>query len=112
MRRLQRIVAFDEYCILVSKVEDTELDQWMLVLSNAVGCPLDSKIINIEPKYITMNKTHLILANDEVLYYWQYRTTKTSSIEASKKTKSGKENAFHIEELPKADGIYDVENWV
>jgi len=112
MRRLQRIVAFDEYCILISKVEDSAVDQWMLVLSNAVGCPLDQKIINIEPKFVTMNKTHLILANEEVVYYWQYRTTKTASIEASKKTKSGKENAFHIEELPKADAIYDADNWL
>lgn len=111
MRRIQRIVAFDDYCILMSKVEDSAIDQWMLVLSNAVGCPLESKLINIEPKFVTMNRTHLILANEEVVYYWQYRTTKSSSIEASKKTKSGKENAFHIEELPKADSIYDVENW-
>jgi hypothetical protein len=34
------------------------------------------------------------------------------SLEQEKKKKSGKENAFHIEELPNANGIYDRENWV
>jgi hypothetical protein len=31
--------------------------------------------------------------------------------EQEKKKKSGKENAFHIEELPNANGIYDRESW-
>lgn len=80
MRRLQKIVAFEEYCFLISKVDDKSVDQWQLVLCNAVGCPLDTKIINIEPKYVTMNKTHLIIASEEVIYYWQYRTSHAKSV--------------------------------
>jgi hypothetical protein len=29
-----------------------------------------------------------------------------------KKKKQGKENAFHIEELPNANSIYDKESWI
>ena len=32
-------------------------------------------------------------------------------MQQEKKKKSGKENAFHIEELPNANGIYDRESW-
>ena len=70
MKRLQKIVAFEEYCFLIAKLDDTASDQWLLVLCNAVGCPVDSKTINIEPKAVAMNRTHLIICDDEVVYYW------------------------------------------
>ncbi len=59
--------------MLIAKLEE-KTDQWTIVLCNAVGCPIDSKTITIEPKYVTMNKTHVIIASDEIIYYWQYRT--------------------------------------
>jgi len=61
-----------------------------------------------------MNKTHLIVASEEVVYYWQYRSnhSKLVTLEQQKKSKSGKENAFHIEEIPKADAIYDKSKWI
>jgi len=61
-----------------------------------------------------MNGTHVIIASDDVVYYWQYRSasSQVQSLEQQRKKKSGKENAFHIEELPNANGIYDKETWV
>lgn len=46
----------------------------MLVLCNAVGCPLETKTIGIEPKYVAMSSTHVLVASDDIVYYWQYRT--------------------------------------
>lgn len=102
MKRLQKIQACGDYCVLIAKVEDTAVDEWTLVLCNAVGCPLETKTIGIEPKYVAMSSTHVIIASDDVVYYWQYRT-KQVTLEQQKKQKSGKENAFHIEEAPKPD---------
>ncbi len=45
----------------------------MIVLCNAVGCPLETKIIGIEPKHVAMSGTHVIIADTEVVYFWQYR---------------------------------------
>lgn len=113
MKRLQKIVCAEEYCILIAKLEEQTKDQWIIVLCNAVGCPIDSKTITIEPKFVSMNKTHVIISSEEVIYYWQYRSnhSKLVSLEQSRKSKSGKENAFHIEEIPKADAIYDKNKW-
>jgi WD repeat-containing protein 35 len=72
MNRLQKIEACGEYCILISKVEKVE-DRWTIVLCNAVGCPLESKTISIEPKYVAMSQTHVIVASEDVVYYWEYR---------------------------------------
>lgn len=69
MKRLQNIKACGEYAVLVAKVEDVK-DQWVLVLCNAVGCPIESKTISIEPIHVAMNRTHVIAASNEVVYYW------------------------------------------
>ena len=95
----------------MAKNED-EPNQWFLVLCNAVGCPIDSKTITIEPKHVAMSKTHIIIASDEVIYYWHYRQRNASVIGGDiGKKKVGKENAFHIEEQPSTEGIYDKNTW-
>mmetsp|Transcript_26680 Transcript_26680/g.20010 ORF Transcript_26680/g.20010 Transcript_26680/m.20010 type:complete len:114 (-) Transcript_26680:387-728(-) len=76
MRRLQKISACGEYCVLIAKIEgegeggDEDEDQWVIILCNAVGCPIDNKYINIEPRYVAMNKTHVIVASEDCVYYW------------------------------------------
>ena len=96
----------------MAKNEEVE-NQWFIVLCNAVGCPIDSKTITIEPKHVAMSKTHVIIASDDVVYYWHYRQKNSNvmALEGSRK-KTGKENAFHIDEQPKTDGVYDSKNWV
>ena len=61
-----------------------------------------------------MNRTHVIIASEEIVYFWQYRSqhSKLISLEQQRKQKQGKENAFHIDESPKEDSIYDREKWV
>jgi WD repeat-containing protein 35 len=46
----------------------------MIELCNAIGCPVESKIISIEPKFVNMNPTHIIVASEDVVYFWQYRS--------------------------------------
>ena len=63
------MAASGEYCVLIAKLEDSD-DTWVVILCNAVGCPIENKYITIEPKYVAMNKTHVIIASDEVVYFW------------------------------------------
>lgn len=110
MKRLKQIAACGDYCVLITKLEDTQQNEWMIVLCNAVGCPLEQKTINIEPRHVTMSQTHVIVANNDTVYYWQYRT-KGKTIEQQKKAKSGKENAFLIDDTPKNETNYDKDSW-
>jgi WD repeat-containing protein 35 len=48
MRRLLHVKACGDYCVLVAETEE-KAGEYILILSNAVGCPIDSKVINIEP---------------------------------------------------------------
>lgn len=62
-------MACGEYCVLITKVEE-QTDQWVIILCNAVGCPIENKYITVEPKFVAMNKTHVIVASEDVVYYW------------------------------------------
>jgi WD repeat-containing protein 35 len=72
MKSLSSIAACGDYCVLVSKLldEGETKPTWMITLCNAIGCPVESKKINIDPKFVTMNATHIICASDDVVYYW------------------------------------------
>lgn len=66
--------------------------QFVLVLCNSIGTPLDSKYIDIEPMYVTMTRTHIIAASREAFYTWQFRNMKSlASLEVSGKRKAGSE---------------------
>ena len=81
MKRLKRVEACGDYCVLITKLEDTSKgNEWLIVLCNAVGCPLEQKTINIEPKFVSMSETHVVITDSAVVYYWQYRV-KGQSIE-------------------------------
>ncbi len=112
MKGLMHIEAAGEYCVLVSELEESK-GEYILILSNAVGCPVDSKTINIRPKYVTMNQTHVIVCSDDTIYYWQYRSQYSQgvSLESEKKRKAGKESAFHVDEIPTPNAIYDKSRW-
>jgi len=45
-----------------------------------------------------MSKTHVIIASDDVVYYWHYRQKNSNVMALGAKGKQGKENAFHIDE--------------
>ena len=49
--------------------------EYILILCNAIGSPVDSKYIEVEPKYLTITNYHVIAASDEVVYVWQFRTS-------------------------------------
>ena len=66
--------------------------QYVLVLCNAIGTPLDSKYIDIEPVYTCMTQSHIIAASKEVFYTWQFKNIKKmASLEVSGKRRAGME---------------------
>ena len=72
VKSLLAIRAHGEYCVLATKGE--EEDQYILILCNAIGTPVDSKYIEVEPLYITMTQSHVVVCSEELVYVWQYST--------------------------------------
>ena len=66
--------------------------QYVLVLCNSIGTPMDSKYIDIDPTYVAMTKTHIVAASKEAFYVWQFKNIKKlAAMEISGKRKAGNE---------------------
>uniref|UniRef100_A0A4W4HGM6 WD repeat-containing protein 35 n=1 Tax=Electrophorus electricus TaxID=8005 RepID=A0A4W4HGM6_ELEEL len=91
VKSLLSVTTCGDFCILATKADHSH-PQYVLVLCNSIGTPLDSKYIDIDPLFVTMTKTHVIAASREALYTWQYRVAKKlTALEINQVAKTRKE---------------------
>uniref|UniRef100_A0A061SDB5 Wd repeat-containing protein 35 isoform x2 n=1 Tax=Tetraselmis sp. GSL018 TaxID=582737 RepID=A0A061SDB5_9CHLO len=113
VKRLMSIAAAGDYCVLATRSEDD--DQFILILCNAIGSPVDSKYIPIEPQYLIMTQFHVIAASADVIYVWQFRSlvSKLTSLDSTGglRRKEGRERIFHVDELPSSQTDQNIERW-
>ncbi|EDO46375.1 predicted protein [Nematostella vectensis] len=112
VRNLLSITACGEHCILATKADDAT-GQYVLVLCNAIGTPLDSKYIELEPLFVAMTRSHVVAASKEAFYTWQYRSPKKLTaleMQVPSRRKDVRERMFHIDDVPSGagEGIKDV----
>uniref|UniRef100_A0A8C5DJY1 WD repeat-containing protein 35 n=1 Tax=Gouania willdenowi TaxID=441366 RepID=A0A8C5DJY1_GOUWI len=113
VKSLMSITTSGDFCILASKASDIAsqrnygllcVSQYILILCNSIGTPLDTKHIDIDPLFVTMTKTHVIAASKEGFYLWQYRVAKKlTALEINQVTrtkKEGRERLYHIDSSP------------
>jgi len=105
VKKLLAIRACGDTCVLATKADDNS-GQYILILCNAIGSPMDSKYIDVEPVYLHMTSQHVIVASNEVVYVWQYRTggpkmlSADSAAMAQLRRKDGREKMWHIDDVP------------
>lgn len=112
VRNLLSITASGDHCVLATRADDSS-GQHVLVLCNAIGTPLDSKYIEIEPLFVAMSRSHVIASSREAFYSWQYRSPKKLTaleLQTHTKKKDVREKMFHIDDVPSGagEGIKDV----
>uniref|UniRef100_A0AAR2KEL8 Anaphase-promoting complex subunit 4 WD40 domain-containing protein n=1 Tax=Pygocentrus nattereri TaxID=42514 RepID=A0AAR2KEL8_PYGNA len=115
VKSLMSVTTCGDFCILATKADDSHPQvpnmlcmflflQYVLVLCNSIGTPLDSKYIDIDPLFVTMTKTHVITASKEAFYAWQYRVAKKLTAleinQVAKTRKEGRERVYHIDDSP------------
>ena len=105
LKNLRKIISCDDHCCIITRNAKSEID-WNVYLYNSDWDAIDAKITQIEPIHVSMNKTHVIIASKENVYYWQYRIRIEKTLE-----QINKECAFHIDTTPKPDIEYDNEEW-
>jgi WD repeat-containing protein 35 len=110
VRKLVDMRAAGDNCVL-AKADDTG-NQYILILCNAIGSPVDSKYVEVEPLHMAMTETHVVLASDDVIYVWQYRTMVSKLTSASEGTglrrQSGRERIFHVDDMPTSSNAVEV----
>lgn len=70
--------------MLATRLDDEEVQVNMqcdfgLILCNALGTPVDSKYVNLEPRLVAMTSTHVITASDTSFIFWHYRTPRSQT---------------------------------
>ena len=105
--RLLAIKAATENCCLAMQSDDTPAGNpsYSLLLCNAIGSPLDSKHIDVEPTYLALTPYHVVACSHSFVYVWQYRTlmSKLTSVDlggGSLRRKEGRERLFHVDDSP------------
>lgn len=99
-----------DYCALVSRTDEAllqsqqnaaitnsnnptnDVKNYILVLCNAIGTPLESKYIDIEPLFAHMNSSHVIVASKSYFYIWNYQSMMDHS---SLKRQTAEKYAIH-----------------
>ena len=111
IKNLKQIAAYQDYCLLISQVDEQQ-NTYVLVLCNAVGSPVDSKWINIEPTSVAMSNTHIIICSKYDVYTWQYSVSVDQLASTGYKRKVGREVAFFIDDEPNPNSIYDKKSYL
>ncbi|GAB1603121.1 repeat-containing 35-like isoform X2 [Argonauta hians] len=100
MNSFVNIATCGDYCCIVTKCDEVE-DQFILVLCNSIGTPLEQKYVKMEPVYLLMTKTHVIMASREAFYLWHFKNPKkATSLLISSSKKSRRERLYHIDSEP------------
>mmetsp|Transcript_12201 Transcript_12201/g.31343 ORF Transcript_12201/g.31343 Transcript_12201/m.31343 type:complete len:1210 (-) Transcript_12201:196-3825(-) len=119
IKNVMHIRSCDEYCVLVTKADDSS-GQYIIIICNDIGSPVDSKYLHIEPQYVAMTNSHVIVASEDVVYIWMYRGSvskqSTEGLAAAAGLMGAKrrtEMMFHIDEtFAPGTGLHDKEGFV
>uniref|UniRef100_A0A803XM55 WD repeat-containing protein 35 n=1 Tax=Meleagris gallopavo TaxID=9103 RepID=A0A803XM55_MELGA len=107
VKSLISITTYGDFCVLATKADEDQ-PQYVLVLCNSIGTPLDPKYIDIGPLFVTMTRTHVIAASKEAFYIWQYRVAKKLTAmeinQVARTRKEGRERIYHIDDTPSGSG--------
>ncbi|KAG8232917.1 hypothetical protein J437_LFUL011026 [Ladona fulva] len=112
IRHLYGMAAHGDHCVLGTLEEEAQIivgrgdeggrGKYGLLLCSAIGTPVDSKYINIEPLWITMNSSYVFAACKDRFLLWRYRTPKSrSAMEISTVLlQEKKDKIYHVDDTP------------
>ncbi|EJD74175.1 WD repeat protein 35 [Loa loa] len=98
------LAASNEHCILISRVEN-QIGQYLMQICNGIGTTIDSKYINLEPKYVVMNDSEVVIANNLSFTIWQYNIPCATSREVnlSVDSSSSDQKLYYVDENDEID---------
>ena len=116
VKNLIGVTSNGAFCILTASVSE---NKYILILCNSIGSPVDNRLVNIKPEFLTMNDTNAIIASQHYVYVWQFRYQKSdfstrygNKINTDLLNKNTmKETAFFIEDNPDLKSFYSIDTF-
>ncbi|PSN48259.1 WD repeat-containing protein 35, partial [Blattella germanica] len=107
VKSLLAIAACGEHCVLATRAEEAgNSGQYGLILCNAISTPVDTKYMDVEPLWVSMNSSHVFAASRNNFLLWHYRTPKSRSTLNLSGARQRKERLYHIDDTP--SGVAEV----
>ncbi len=118
VKNLLDVTSAGSFCLITAKISESN---YILILCNSIGSPVDNRVINIAPNLITMNETHVVISNKFYVYVWQYRSQSSLSENSNNyvqlvnidllKKKMMREIAFFIDDNPNLNDYYNIDTF-
>lgn len=78
VKQLVAITSYGEHCVLISRME-AHSNQYFMQICNGIGTSVDFKCTNLEPKYVAMNDSEVVIANNLSFFIWRYNIPRSSN---------------------------------
>ncbi|RNF26815.1 WD repeat domain 35 [Trypanosoma conorhini] len=105
-RGLFYIDSCKDACVIVNSSGDGR--HRVVQLLNAIGSPLETRMLEMEPLVCGMNSAHIVLADEENIYVWQFRDPGVAldlldpiSVQASRH--DTRERVVHVDDIVRPD---------
>lgn len=77
VRQLVGLASCGDHCVLLTRLEEEEMVgeaqcRFGLILCNALGTPVDSKYVHLDPHLVAMTSSHVITASNAGFILWHY----------------------------------------
>lgn len=105
VKGLMLIASCKDFCVLVTRSDDIP-GQYAVLLCNSLGTPMDTRYIELEPSYVTISHTHILVGSKTVCYIWHYRSASSKMGVSelthilSRKGKESQDRLIHVDDLP------------
>uniref|UniRef100_A0A914X6A2 Anaphase-promoting complex subunit 4 WD40 domain-containing protein n=1 Tax=Plectus sambesii TaxID=2011161 RepID=A0A914X6A2_9BILA len=99
LRFLRAIASFGDYCTLINRADDPG-GIYLLQLCNGIGTPVDFKYVDIDPVFVAMNSTEVLVASHDAFYLWHYVVPRKAIVEINKNlNKPRGDTIWHVDEV-------------
>ncbi|VDM42438.1 unnamed protein product, partial [Toxocara canis] len=94
----------NEHCVVFFETKLEECYQkyvkqlYFMQVCNGIGTPVDSKYIDLEPKFVAMNASEVLVASADAFFLWRYVVPRSSFRDALSTSTSTNDLIYHIDD--------------
>uniref|UniRef100_A0A0K0FYV2 ANAPC4_WD40 domain-containing protein n=1 Tax=Strongyloides venezuelensis TaxID=75913 RepID=A0A0K0FYV2_STRVS len=104
VKELCHLVGYKDYCLIIEKVLGNTNGTFLCNFCNSIGTPLDFKYFEIEPKYVSINGSAVLIVSSDCFYLWYYTIPRKTNIylgyqstEHNTMDNNFRDNIYHID---------------
>jgi WD repeat-containing protein 35 len=106
------LTAAGSYCMAVHK-SSQDPQKALLTIYDGIGVVCETKLIDFIPKFATVNRTHVLVANESIVLHWQFKmlvNVKLSALDSLRKKDNRDDRCFHIDDIQNNESKFTIQD--